>query len=118
MLKRKIRIRRQRGGFLNGYDFAYAGWDTLSTGLNTFKRIAPGLTKNGGNKIDKVNEERIAQLIRQGGNELKRVAPIILKKVIKQLYKTSLCLLRKNSRRKINSALKKLKYEGKSSFEG
>ena len=47
--------------------------------------MVPGLTENAGNKIGKVTEKRIAQVISQGGKELERVSPIILKKVIGQL---------------------------------
>ena len=47
--------------------------------------MVPGLIENAGNKIGKVTEKRIAQVISQGGKELERVSPIILKKVIGQL---------------------------------
>ena len=80
-----VRNRRQRGGFLTRHDFEYAGQDTINTGLNTLKRMVPGLIENAENKIGKVTEKRIAQVISQGGKELERVSPIILKKVIGQL---------------------------------
>ena len=54
MPKRKFRKRRQAGGFLNRYDFVCAGQDTINTGLNTFKRIVPGLIETNGNNIDNV----------------------------------------------------------------
>ena len=46
ILKTKTPQRRQHGGFLNRYDFLYAGRDTKNTGLSTLRRITPGLTEN------------------------------------------------------------------------
>ena len=63
-----MRKRTQRGRFLNRYDFPCAGRNTIKTGLNTFKIIAPGLIENAGNKIDKVTEKRIAQIMREEKN--------------------------------------------------
>lgn len=40
--RRKYRKRTQRGGFLNRYDFTYAGRDTV----NQVDKIAPGLIEN------------------------------------------------------------------------
>lgn len=48
-----VRNRRQLGGFLTRHDFEYAGQDTINTGLNSLKRMVPGLIENAGNKIDK-----------------------------------------------------------------
>ena len=92
MRKRKTRKRRQKGVFLNRYDFAYAGRDTINTGLNAFKRFVPSLIENARNEMYKVTEKKIAQAINQGGKELGRVASIILTKAIEQSYKTSFCL--------------------------
>ena len=41
----------------------YARQHTINTGLNTFKRIDPSFMKNAGNKIDKVTEKEIVQII-------------------------------------------------------
>lgn len=83
----------------------YAGRDTINTGLNTFKRIDPGLVENAGNKIDKVTK-KILQIMSQGGKELERVTPIIHKEAIGQLYRTPFGLLGKFARNNINSALR------------
>ena len=66
----KRQRRRQRGGFLNRYDFAYASQDTINTGITTFKQMAPALIENAGNKIDKVTKNRITQIVRQGGRKI------------------------------------------------
>ena len=63
MSKRRVRKRRLRADFLNRYVFASAGLDTINTGSNTFKRIAPGFIENLENKTDKVTEKRIAEIL-------------------------------------------------------
>ena len=40
------RKRKQRGRFLNRYDFAYAGRDTIKQASKELERIGPGLLKN------------------------------------------------------------------------
>ena len=39
------RKRKQKGGFLNRYDFAYAGRDTVNTAAKELERIGPRLIK-------------------------------------------------------------------------
>ena len=39
----RYRPRKQRGGFLSRYDFAYAGRDTVNQAAYHAKKIAPGL---------------------------------------------------------------------------
>ena len=54
-----------KGGALNRYDFAYAGRDTV----NQVGKIAPGLIKNASAEINNIAQQRINQIIRQGGKE-------------------------------------------------
>lgn len=75
----KRQRRRQWDGVLNRYDFAFASGDTINTGINTIKQMAPALIQNAGNKIIKVTEKRIAQTARQGGKDVETVVPIVLK---------------------------------------
>ena len=58
--------KRQTGGFLSRYDFAYAGRDTV----NHVSKIAPNIIKNATNNINKMAKERIDQVIRTGGSEI------------------------------------------------
>ena len=44
--------RQQRGGFLNRYDFVYAGRDTV----NQVGEIAPGLIKNTSAEINDITQ--------------------------------------------------------------
>ena len=64
----------QRGGFLNYYDFAYAGRDTV----NQTVKVAPGIIKATADDINKVAEQRINQIISRGVAEVERVLPKIL----------------------------------------
>ena len=85
--KRKQK-QKQKGGWLNRYDFAYAGRDAANTGVNAFNRIVPGLMKKTSTEVDLVTEKRIRQFIQEGGREVERVAPIIIKNTIEEIYKT------------------------------
>ena len=67
------RKKRQTSGFLNGYDFAYAGKDTV----NQVGKIALGIINKATSDINKIAQERIDQAIRTGGAEVERIAPKI-----------------------------------------
>ena len=77
------------GIFLNRYDFAYAGRDTV----NQAAKVAPGVIKNAGNEINNIPKERINQIIIQGGKEAERVLPNILRGAIEYVYQTPFRLL-------------------------
>ena len=58
--KRKRRVvywkrKKQTGGFLNRYDFAYAGRDTV----NQAAKVAPGVIENASNEINSIEKQRI-----------------------------------------------------------
>ena len=80
---------RQTGGFLNRYDFAYAGWDTV----NQAGKIAPKIITKAASDINKIAKERIDQIVRSGGAEIERVAPKIIRGAIEEVYKTPFRLL-------------------------
>ena len=50
--RRPYRKGKQRGGFLNRYDFAYAGRDTV----NHLGKIAPGLIKDASSQISSITQ--------------------------------------------------------------
>ena len=65
--KRKRRVvyqkwKRQTGDFLNRYDFAYAGRDTV----NQAAKVAPGIIKGATNGISNIAKQTIDQIISQG----------------------------------------------------
>ena len=63
--KRKTK-KGQVGGFLNKYDFAYAGRDTV----NQVGKIAPKIITQATGEINKIAQDRIDQIIRSGGAEV------------------------------------------------
>ena len=83
------RKRRQTGGLLSRYDFAYAGRDVV----NQAGKIAPGIISKATSDINKIAQERIDQAIRTGGAEVERIAPKIIRGAIEELYKTPFRLL-------------------------
>ena len=58
-------MKRQSGSFLNRYDFTYAGTDTV----NRVAMVAPGVIKAATSDINNIAEQRINQIILQGGKE-------------------------------------------------
>ena len=79
----------ERGGFLNRYDFAYAGRHTV----NQVGKIVPVIIKQATGQIDKISQHRINQFIRSGSAEIERVLPKVLCGAIKDVYKTPFRLL-------------------------
>lgn len=51
----KQKKQKKKGVFLNCYDFAYAGRDTV----NQATKVALGVTKSAGNKINNIIQQRI-----------------------------------------------------------
>ena len=76
--------RKQTGGFLSRYDFAYAGRDTV----NQVGKIALNIIKNATNPIDKIAKDRIDQAIRTGALEIEHIAPKMIRGAIEDVYKT------------------------------
>ena len=75
--KRKTSL-RQTGGFLNRYDFAYAGRDVV----NQVGKVAPKLINQATAEINKIAQQRIDQVVRSGGAEIECVAPKIIRGAI------------------------------------
>ena len=95
--KRKT-SRRQMGGFLNRYDFAYAGRDTVN---QVIINIVAG-------EINKITQQRIDQVVRSGGAEIERVAPKIIRSAIEEVYKTPFRLLGNLVKRQFQKIKRKL----------
>ena len=102
--KKRKTSRRQTGGFLNGYDFAYAGRDTV----NQARKVAPKLISQATGEINKIAQQRIDQVIRSGGAEIKRVAPKIIKGAIEEVYKTPFRLLGNLGKKQFQKIKRKL----------
>ena len=80
---------RQTGGFLNRYEFVYAGRDIVKQ----VGKIAPKIITKPTSDINKIAKDRIDQTVRTGGAEIERIAPKIIKGAIEEVYKTPFRLL-------------------------
>ena len=93
--KYKRRKRRQRGGFLSRYDFAYAGRDMVNTAMKNLNAMKPKIIKHTTNQVDQIAQRCIQQIISQGGQQVEKIAPKIIKRAIEEVHKTLLRLLGK-----------------------
>ena len=92
------------GGFLNRYDFAYAGSDTF----NQTAKVAPGVIKNASNELNNIAKEIINQIITQAGKEAERVLPKVLRGAIEDVYQTPFRLLRNFGKQQLNKLKRKI----------
>ena len=118
---RKRRRRRQTGGFLSRYDFAYAGRDSVNQAARHINkiaprfinqtvnrvgeqtmRVAPRLINQASHRLDSIAQRRIRQAIIQGGHTVEQIAPKIITGAIEDFYKTPFILLGRFGKRKLN----------------
>ena len=69
----------------------------MCVGRDTIKqvgKIAPGIIKGATDNINNIVEQRIDQLISQGGKEVERILPKVLRGAIEDVYQTPFRLLR------------------------
>ena len=90
--RQKYWKRTQSDGFLNRYDFTYGGRDIV----NQIVKIAPGIIKNASSENNNIAQQRINQIINQGGKEMERVLPNNLRGAIEDVYQTPFRLLKKS----------------------
>ena len=100
--KRHVRRKYQKGGFLNRYDFAYAGRDTINQAFKNLDKTVPPLNKRLSTELNKILEKRINQIIRQGGAGLTQIAPELLRKAIKERLPNTVSSFRKCRQKKAN----------------
>ena len=96
--------RRQIGGFLNMYDFAYAGRDTI----NQVGKIAPEIINQATGQINRIAQQRIDQVVRSGRAKIERVAPKIIRGAIEEVYKTPFRLLGNLGKKQFQKIKRKL----------
>ena len=101
---RKKRSRRQTGGFLNRYDFAYTGRDIV----NQVGKVTPKMISQATGEINKIAQQRIDQVVRSGGAEIERVALKIIRGAIKEVYKTPFSLLGNLGKKQFQKIKRKL----------
>ena len=102
--EKKRTSRRQTGGFLNRYDFVYAGRDVI----NQAGKVAPKIISQATGEINKIAQQRIDQIIRSGGVEIKHVAPKIFRGSIEEVYKTPFRMLGNLGKKQFQKIKRKL----------
>ena len=123
MAKSRRKKRKQKGGWLSRYDFAYAGRDSVNQAAHHVKQIAPGLIKKSFDRVDKlapklirqsskeldaIASRRINQLTRNTAEEIKRIAPGLIRGAIEEACKTPFRLLGNFGINKYNQLRKKI----------
>ena len=58
--KRHVRRKNHKDGFLNRYDFAYAGRDSINQAFKNLDKSAPPLIQNLAAELNKILEQRIS----------------------------------------------------------
>ena len=102
------RFRCQTGGFLNRYDFAYAGKDTVDQAMKGLNSLEPRLIKQTSEEMGRLAQHRIKQIIDEDNQQVGRIAPKIICCGIKNVYKTLFRLLGSFGRNKLSQAKMKL----------
>ena len=110
-LKEEKKKRRQKGGFLNRYDFAYAGRNVVNQAFKNLDKTAPALIQSLKGELNDVLQQRIRQVIIEGGSQLKEVGPQLLKGAIEDTYKTPFRLVENFGKRKLTEAKQQLNRE-------
>ena len=108
---KKRKRRRQKGGFLNRYDFAYAGRDVVNQTFKNLDKTAPALIQNLKGELNDILQQRIHEVIAEGGPQLKEVEPQLLKDSIENACKTPFRLLGNFGRTKLAEAKQQLNRE-------
>ena len=107
----KKQKQRQKGGFLNRYDFAYAGRDVVNQAFKNLDKTRPAFIQNLKGELNDVLQQRIHQVITEGGAQLKEVRPQLLNGAIEDAYKTSFRLIGNFGKSKLAEAKRQLNRE-------
>ena len=71
-------------------------------------KVALGIIKTATNDINSITEQRINQIISQGGKEVERVVPKILRGAIEDVYQTPFRLLGNFGKQQLNKTKRKI----------
>ena len=97
--------------FLNRYNFAYAGRDVVNQTCKNLDKKAPALIQNLKGELNDVLQQRIHQIITEGGAQLKEVGPQLLKGAVEGAYKMPFRLLGNFGKKKLTEAKQQLNRE-------
>ena len=96
---------------MNRYGFAYAGGDVVNQAFKNLDQTAPGLIKDLSNELNKITEQRIQQLINEGGETLQKFGPKLVKDAIENTYQTPFKILGKFGKKKFAEIKQKVNKE-------
>ena len=82
----------------------YAGRDVVKQAA----KVAPGIIKAATNDINRIAEQRINQVISQGGQELECVLPKILRGAVEDVYQIPFRLLGEFGKKQFNNIKRKI----------
>lgn len=71
--RKKRKKRKQTVGWLNRYDFFYAGRDSVYTALATFNKMMQGLIRNASNQSDHVAKKEFGRHLHKEEKKLKEI---------------------------------------------
>ena len=90
------------GDFLNWYDFALAGRDIV----NLAAKVAQQIIKSETTNVHNIAQQRIDQIILQGGKEIESILPKIPRGAIEDGYQTPFRLLGNFEKQQLNKSIK------------
>ena len=94
--------RRKTGGFLYRYDFAFVSRNTVNTAMKGVENLRRKLMKQFSNEVNRISQQRIQQIIDQGGQNVEKIAPKIIRSAIEEVYQTPFRLLGSYRKPKLN----------------
>ena len=109
--RKKRKKRRQKDGFLNGYDFVYAGRNVVNQAFKNLDKIAPALIQSLKGELNNVLQQRIHQVITEGGAQLTEVGLQLLKGAVEDVCKTPFRLLGNFGKSKLAEVKRQLNRE-------
>ena len=98
-----------KGGLLNWQDFAYAGRDTVNQALKGLDILALKIIKQETGQISQIAQRRNQQVINQGGQQVEKIAPKIIKGAIEEVYKSPFRLSGRFDKKQLHSIGRKIK---------
>ena len=70
--KQRKTKRQQHGAFLNRYDFAYVGRDTVNQAMKGLNMLTLKLINQTSKEVDKITEARIRQVLNDGWQQIQK----------------------------------------------
>ena len=101
--------KRQKRGFLNQQDFAYAEGDTVNQDLIGLDALAPKIIKQATGQVNQIAQRHIQQIKNQGRQQVEKIAPKIMKGAITEVYKTLIILLGRFAKKQLCSTGREIK---------